>query len=88
MSDRVFRTDSDDNTFSPVVGQIPPLAMVAAITAADLHVTSTEQHCNKQDCVIRSDQVNILYGRFGSLVRKYWDCNSYVIVSRNPYIQI
>ena len=45
IRDRVFLTDSEDRTFSLVVGQIPPLAMVAAITAADWLVTSTEQHC-------------------------------------------
>lgn len=44
MSDSVFRTDSEDKTFSLVVGHIPPLAIVAAITAADCDVTSTEQH--------------------------------------------
>ena len=34
------------NTFSPVVGHIPPLARVAAITAPDSAVTSIEQSYN------------------------------------------
>lgn len=46
MSERVFLTDSAERTLSPVVGHIPPLAIEAAITDADMHVTSTEQHCN------------------------------------------
>ena len=45
MSDRVFWTATGDRTLSPVVGQIPPLARVAAITAPDSAVTSIEQSC-------------------------------------------
>ena len=44
IRDRVFLTDSELSILSPVVGQIPPLAIEAASTAADLHVISTEQH--------------------------------------------
>ncbi len=44
MSDRVCCTAWPESTRSPVVGQIPPLARVAAITEADSAVASTEQH--------------------------------------------
>lgn len=38
----VFRTASGLRTLSPVIGQKPPLANVAAITLADSQVTSME----------------------------------------------
>lgn len=38
----VFRTASGLSTLSPVIGQKPPLASVAAITLADSQVTSME----------------------------------------------
>lgn len=40
---RVFLTASALRTSSPVMGQIPPLAKVAAITLPDSQVTSREQ---------------------------------------------
>ena len=43
MRDRVFLTAAELKTFSPVMGQIPPLARVAAMTEADSQVTSIEQ---------------------------------------------
>ncbi len=39
---RVLRTASALSTRSPVIGQIPPLANVAAMTLPDSHVTSIE----------------------------------------------
>ncbi len=36
----VLRTASVLRTLSPVIGQMPPLASVAAITLPDSHVTS------------------------------------------------
>lgn len=39
---RVLRTASALSTHSPVMGQIPPLARVAAMTLPDSQVTSTE----------------------------------------------
>lgn len=39
---RVLRTASALSTLSPVMGQIPPLARVAAMTLPDSQVTSTE----------------------------------------------
>lgn len=39
---RVFRTASALSTLSPVMGQMPPLARVAAMTLPDSQVTSTE----------------------------------------------
>ena len=48
MRDKVFWTATGDRTLSPVVGHIPPLASVAAITAPDSAVTSTEQSCENE----------------------------------------
>lgn len=45
ISDSVLRTASDESTLSPVVGQIPALAIEAAMTDADSLVTCIEQHC-------------------------------------------
>ena len=45
ISDSVFLTASELTAFSPVVGQIPPLAKVAAITAPDSAVTSMAHSC-------------------------------------------
>ena len=42
VSESVFLTAPGSRIFSMVVGQIPPFANVAAITAAESHVTSTE----------------------------------------------
>lgn len=39
---RVLRTASALRTLSPVMGQMPPLARVAAMTLPDSQVTSTE----------------------------------------------
>lgn len=39
---RVLRTASALSTLSPVMGQMPPLARVAAMTLPDSQVTSTE----------------------------------------------
>ena len=47
MSDRQFLTASPDKTSSPVSGQMPPLARVAAMTEADSAVTSIEHNCEK-----------------------------------------
>ena len=44
ISDKVLRTASPARTFSPVIGQIPPFARVAAITHADSAFTSTEHN--------------------------------------------
>ena len=41
----MFLTASPESIFSPVMGQIPPLARVAAITDAASTFVSTEQHC-------------------------------------------
>ena len=43
MSESVFCTAWPESTRSPVVGQIPPLARVAATTENDSAVASTEQ---------------------------------------------
>lgn len=43
ISDIVSRTDDELNILSPVIGHIPPLASVAAITAPESHVISSEQ---------------------------------------------
>ena len=48
MRDRVSRIQYGSRTLSSVMGQMPPLARVAAITAAESHVTSTEHSCNGQ----------------------------------------
>lgn len=45
---RVFRTASGLRTLSPVMGQKPPLARVAAITLADSQVTSMEHSLGKR----------------------------------------
>lgn len=44
----MFRTASVLKTLSPVIGQMPPLASVAAITLPDSHVTSMEHNCEGQ----------------------------------------
>ena len=44
MSERVSRTEVAPKTFSPVVGQMPPLARVAPITASPSVSTSMEQN--------------------------------------------
>src|SRR5258708_709808 len=44
MSERQFLTVSIENTRSFVSGFTPPLASVAAATAIESHVISTEQH--------------------------------------------
>lgn len=44
IRDKTSRTESDLSTWSPVVGQIPPLARVAAITDTLSQSTSIEQH--------------------------------------------
>ena len=46
MSVNVSLTDCEVQTLSPVIGQNPPLASVAANTAPESLVTSTEQSCN------------------------------------------
>lgn len=46
---KVFRTASGLRTLSPVIGQKPPLARVAAITLADSQVTSIEQSLWKRN---------------------------------------
>ena len=46
MRDNVSRTDGALITLSPVIGQIPPLARVAAITAPESAVISTEHNWN------------------------------------------
>jgi len=43
IKDSVLRTAVPSSIFSPVVGHMPPLAKVAAITEADSQVTSKEQ---------------------------------------------
>jgi len=43
ISDKVLQTDVGLSTFSSVIGQQPPLARVAAITAAVFTVNSIEQ---------------------------------------------
>ena len=48
MRDRVSRIQYGSRTLSSVMGQMPPLARVAAITAAESHVTSTEHSCHRQ----------------------------------------
>ena len=47
MRDRVFLTASPASTRSPVVGQMPPFARVAAMTEADSVLTSTEHSWNQ-----------------------------------------
>lgn len=59
---RVLRTASALSTLSPVMGQIPPLARVAAMTLPDSQVTSTEHSygderevrvwCGREHCVL------------------------------------
>lgn len=49
----VFRTASVLRTLSPVIGQMPPLASVAAIMLPDSHVTSMAHNYEKQK--IKSD---------------------------------
>lgn len=44
----VFRTASGLSTLSPVIGQKPPFARVAAITLADSQVTSMEHSYNEK----------------------------------------
>ena len=48
MSESVFLTASPARTRSPVMGQMPPLARVAAITAPLSAVHSTEHICQGQ----------------------------------------
>ena len=43
IRDRTLRTFSGFKTFFEVIGQTPPLAMVAATTLALSHVNSSEQ---------------------------------------------
>lgn len=45
---RVLRTASALRTRSPVIGQIPPLASVAAMTLPDSQVTSIEHNWNRK----------------------------------------
>ncbi len=45
MSDSVLRTASPAKIFSPVIGQMPPFASDAAMTAADSAFTSVEHSC-------------------------------------------
>lgn len=59
---RVLRTASALRTLSPVMGQIPPLARVAAMTLPDSQVTATEHSyrdkvevrmlCGSERCVL------------------------------------
>lgn len=42
MSDKMFRTEYGAKTFSPVGGQMPPLASEAPMTAKDSVVVSME----------------------------------------------
>jgi len=42
ISESVLHTASASSMLSPVIGQIPPLASVAAITEADSQFTSVE----------------------------------------------
>jgi hypothetical protein len=50
----VLRTASALSTLSPVMGQIPPLARVAAITLPDSQVTSTEHsYGNKEEVKVQ-----------------------------------
>lgn len=42
--DRILRTAELDRTWSPDIGQRPPLAKVAAKAAPDSHVTSVDIH--------------------------------------------
>ena len=51
IRDNVFLTASPAKTFSPVMGHIPPLANVAAITLADSAFTSTEQSYKTIDSI-------------------------------------
>ena len=55
MSDNVLRTASLVRILSPVVGQIPPLARVAAIILADSTVASMEDNFK-----INQDSLNYL----------------------------
>lgn len=45
MRDRVFRMQNGCRTLSSVIGQTPPFARVAAMTAAESQVVSTEHSC-------------------------------------------
>lgn len=61
ISESVSRTASGLRMFSPVMGQIPPFARVAAITAPVSQVISIEQHCEekKQLKSKKNSKVNI-----------------------------
>lgn len=48
ISDRTSLTACGDNTCSHVMGQMPPLASVDAITATVSQFTSSEQSCDKR----------------------------------------
>ena len=69
ISDSVFCTAWESSTLSPVVGQIPPLARVAAITAPDCAVTSIEQSYKRK-------QVNIIITNISS--QKYAHFYEYI----------
>ena len=56
INDKVFWTATEDKTLSPVVGQIPPFAKVAAITAPESAVTSIEHNCTE---TIKSQKLHI-----------------------------
>ena len=49
IKDMVSLIEEDENILSPVIGHIPPLARVAAITAPDSHVISREHSCQKKN---------------------------------------
>ena len=49
MSERVLRTASGANTLLPVMGQIPPLASVAAITDPASQVVSMEHNWRQRN---------------------------------------
>lgn len=49
MRESTSLTASGFNTMSPVRGQTPPLAKVAAITDKLLQSVSSEEHCNTED---------------------------------------
>lgn len=60
---RVFRTASGPSTRSPVIGQKPPLARVAAMTLALSQVTSMEHSWRDTDSYntnVRSSQTVIV----------------------------
>lgn len=54
----VFRTASELRTRSPVIGQIPPLARVAAIMLPDSQVTSMEQSCHRKSLSVTTATAN------------------------------